>query len=103
MTLSRRQSDLYMIWVRKVQGNLPNWATRTFHLRGKVYDGCGFHWALERSLGGVIRIANGFENWPKDMTEVCVNQIIVEEFGRSLQLAERTMRRRGYYYPGDKL
>ena len=41
---------------------LPELASRVFALRTQHYKGCGFHWSLVRSIGGLLELANSRES-----------------------------------------
>ena len=48
---------------RKGQADImPGLALRVFALRDRVYDGYGFHYAMEKLLGSVLRQLNNFTN-----------------------------------------
>lgn len=45
-------------WRNRVKKGLPELANRVFALRGTGYNGCGFHYDLERQLGVIIKEVN---------------------------------------------
>jgi hypothetical protein len=49
-------------WRERVRKGLPALAARVFALRQKPYVGCGFHWIMEKQLGGVMREICDFDN-----------------------------------------
>jgi hypothetical protein len=45
-------------WRKKVNEEIPALASRVFALRGKIYNGCGFHYYLEHRLGLIMADIN---------------------------------------------
>jgi hypothetical protein len=80
----------HFAWKKRLARRLPDLATRTFALRGKAYPGYGFHYALERSLGSVIKIATTFDY--QDLGSDIIDEVIVEAFHVELAAAEREAR-----------
>lgn len=54
----REEFRFFDRWRKKVKKLLPSIAQRVFELRSKIYEGCGFQYALEASLGRVISTLN---------------------------------------------
>lgn len=78
--------EAHFAWKQRTAEGMPEAAARVFALRGKMYAGCGFHYALERSLGSVIRIVNTLEF--QEVSTMVIDEVIVEHFFRDLALAE---------------
>jgi len=48
-------------WRKDEAEAIPELAARVFVLRKRFYMGCGFHWSMEKSLGGVMMQLNDFD------------------------------------------
>lgn len=80
------QAKVYA-WRRRAARNLPALAVRVFALRGKLYPGCGFHYALESQLGWVLHDLNSFDKRMTDADNM-VSEIALEELYRNTRRAE---------------
>lgn len=79
-------------WRRRLAKGLPALCARVFALRGVNYMGSGFHYAMERSLGQVIRIASNLDQ-PFEISDAIIDQVIVEELHRDVARAEQSLQR----------
>jgi hypothetical protein len=50
--VEKRDKD-FSAWRKTESDKIPALAARIFALRGKMYMGRGFHWSMEKKLGGV--------------------------------------------------
>jgi hypothetical protein len=66
---------------RRINALLPPLFARAFALRGKHYKGCGFHYGIEKSLDGLLRWCNDFENSPPalEMLSACMAMTVIYE------------------------
>lgn len=76
-------------WRKRAAKRLPELAARVFALRGRVYDGFGFHYAMESNLGKVLADLNDFET-PREVLQQVLSELMVEELYRDVALAERS-------------
>jgi hypothetical protein len=74
-------------WRRRARNNLPTLAQRVFALRTKHYPGCGFHWAVERSLGNVVAVLNDYDT-PFTIGRQISAEIALEGLYRDVAKAE---------------
>lgn len=84
--MERNEKKAHREWRRSVAAQLPDLTARTFALRGKMYMGCGFHYALEKTLGKVISMAN--DDGPLDIHTAIIDEVIFEGFVKDLGEAE---------------
>lgn len=86
--IERKEMLEYREWADKLNERIPELASRVFTLRKKHYEGCGFHYLLEKRLGFIINFLNGNVDY-KDTANLIVNKVIAEEFEETLEEAEK--------------
>lgn len=83
----RKEDRKFEKWRKGVNAHLPNLSQRIFALRGILYQGCGFHYDLERQLGRVIMEINNYNDPTRPyyhQREKIVNRIGLEVLVDSL-------------------
>lgn len=70
--------EKYNNWRKRANEHLPSLARRVFALRYVHYNGCGFHWGMERTLGYLISKMNDFDDCPNDPTHILTLHIILK-------------------------
>lgn len=78
-------------WRKRAARNMPALATRIFALRDKMYQGCGFHWCMERDLGRLIARLNDYDS-PFDAAQRLGTEVALEMLYREVKGAEETAR-----------
>lgn len=76
-------------WRNRIRARLPELAHLVFALRARLYSGCGFHYDMERRLGGVMAQVNDFVNRRELADWICL-KVSVEMLFKSIALAERS-------------
>lgn len=74
-------------WRKRALKNLPTLAQRVFTLRTRHYPGCGFHWAMERTLGNVLAVFNDYDS-PFTVARQIGAEIALEGLYRDVAKAE---------------
>ena len=65
-------------WRSKQAKMIPELAARIFALRNRFYMGCGFHWSIEKRLGGIIHGLNDYDSDYYHTEEGLAKQIVLE-------------------------
>ena len=73
-----RELEKYDKWRIRANKHLPELARRVFALRNVHYNGCGFHWGMERTLGFLIWKMSDFDDCPIDPKDVLMRHIVLE-------------------------
>jgi hypothetical protein len=88
------EAKKFTAWRRRVNARLPDLVARVFALRGRMYAGCGTHYALECELGTVLaRINNYSENYyhgPDGMARQTTLRIKTEMLFSDVRKAEQS-------------
>ena len=63
---------------RELADKLPTLSVRVFALKGRHYQGCGFHWCLVKDLGGLMLRLNDYDN-PFSEENLLVLEVIYED------------------------
>lgn len=87
----KEDRDKFNKWRSRVSKGLPELAMRVFALRGNFYSGCGFGWAMEKALGGIIRDIQDYDYYP-DYLQRMIIQISVSQLHKDLQKVEREIK-----------
>lgn len=75
---------------RELAKKLPAAAIRVFALEGKHYNGCGFRWALVKTIGGLMFRINNFDaKYTSD--DLLIDEVIYEDLIEQLDAIERGM------------
>lgn len=93
--IDKRENKCYYDWIDRVKAHLPSLAKRVFALRKKFYEGCGFHYSLEKTLGNVIRDVNDYDRRLSDIDEMAHRitvRIIVHSLFKRLDEIEKELR-----------
>lgn len=77
-------------WRRRVADNMPETAGRVFALRSKPYMGSGFHYAMEKTLGYVMRFVNDYDA-QLTVAACVVEEVVVEGLFEQIAAAERSL------------
>lgn len=101
----RRRNQEFTTWRERVAEELPSLAQRVFALREKPYMGSGFHWGLEKSLGGVLQGVNDYDDeryyYSADSgLRQATLKVCFESLGRTIQLAEESAKRLAWQRQG---
>lgn len=90
---ARHERDIkYVKWCYRVRKRLPELANRVFALRTELYNGCGFHYALERQLGVVIRNVNSVSTEIFKPTSMIMTEIVTTDLYRELARIEKEIK-----------
>ena len=77
----------------KLRDVLPSLAIRVFALRGTSYKGSGFHYAMEKTVGGLLYRTNNFDeaySWDNAVIDEVVYEELVEQVTKiEAELASR--------------
>ena len=73
-----RELEKYDKWRIRANKHLPELARRVFALRNVHYNGCGFHWGMERTLGFLIWKMSDFDDCQIDPKDVLMRHIVLE-------------------------
>jgi hypothetical protein len=77
-------------WRKKVNEEIPALVARVFALRGKTYNGCGFHYYLEHRLGLImVNINSNIERLTFEL--VLKDQVFYKAFVTDLEQAEKSV------------
>jgi hypothetical protein len=87
---SEEEVRRYYRWREHVSAHLPRLSARVFSLRGRMYMGCGFHYALESTLGAVIHMVRNGDQPTPDAMQMRVDRVIVRQFCKRIREAERS-------------
>lgn len=79
-------------WRNRVKKGLPGLASRVFVLRGTGYNGCGFHYDLERQLGVIIKEVNSVNVDTFKPTRMLFIEIATERLYNELAKIERELK-----------
>lgn len=60
MLTEKERINRHYKWRKRARKRLPEIASRVFALRGKCYLGSGFHYDLEKDLGGRIKDVSSY-------------------------------------------
>ncbi len=74
---------------KELADKLPALGVRVFALQGKSYPGCGYHWALLRTLGALLQTLNDFDA-PFAVEDLVVCEVLYEDLLERVQTAEAT-------------
>ena len=78
---------------KKLVAEVPGLVTRVIALQGKFYSGCGFHWSMMKSAGGLMnRVFNYDEAY--DFENLLIDEVIFEGLVESVEKAEGDVVRR---------
>ena len=72
---------------RELQNKLPAVAMRVFALRGKPYQGHGYHWGMEKSIGYLLSKVNDYDSKFDHMDQMTM-EILYEELLERVDTAE---------------
>lgn len=86
----RNEVNKYTSWRKEVNKKLPDLSQRVFALRKGGYTGCGFHYDLEATLGKVIHMVNSSNEFPKELPDILLQEVIYEGLLDSIKKAEST-------------
>jgi len=79
-------------WCKRINKRIPDLANRVFNLRGKGYKGCGFHYALEKDLGSVIRSLNNYDNPNSfEFSMMCVTEVLATSLFQRVAQIEKEL------------
>lgn len=73
-----KESKEFNAWRDRAIEQLPALADRVFKLRKSVYSGCGFHYAIEKTLGFLLWKLNDFDSYPLDIREMVAHHLIMK-------------------------
>lgn len=82
----------YAKWCYRVRKKLPELANRVFALRTELYNGCGFHYDLERQLGVVIRNVNSVSTEIFEPTSMIMTEIVTTDLYKGLARIEKEIK-----------
>lgn len=77
----------WQAWRKRSAKAIPALANRVFALREVRYPGCGFHWAMEHSLGHLIASLNDYDR-AFSLADRLVTEVLLEELHRDVARAE---------------
>ena len=72
-----KESKRFNAWRDRAVDQLPSLSKRVFGLRHRTYEGCGFHYDLEKTLGFLIWRLNDFQSYPLDLREMIAHSAIM--------------------------
>lgn len=82
----------YIKWCYRVRKKLPELANRVFALRTELYNGCGFHYDMERQLGVVIGNVNSVSTEIFKPTSMIMTEIVTTDLYRELARIEKEIK-----------
>lgn len=82
----------YIKWCYRVRKKLPELANRVFALRTELYNGCGFHYDMERQLGVVIRNVNSVSTEIFKPTSMIMTEIVTTGLYKELAKIEKEIK-----------
>lgn len=88
----KTQHEREIKWVFRVKKRLPELANRVFALREELYNGCDFHYDLERRLGIVIRNVNSAPTEISKHKSMIMTEIITTDLYRELAKIEKEIK-----------
>lgn len=92
-----KECETYNKWARRTMHRvLTDLAPRIGALKGKMYNGCGFHYALEGQLGKLIGFLAEPHQWsashcgkiPNDRINMITTQVVAEGLFKDVAEAE---------------
>ena len=87
--LTQQEKNAYKEWLEGVRVKLPDLANRVFALRKNPYN--GFHYALEATLGKVILFVNSSHEFPKDIHDILLHEVVFEDLVKDIVKGEQTI------------
>lgn len=78
-------------WRKKIREELPKLAIRIFALRNKSYNGCGFHYSLEKLIGYLLWKANNFDK-SIEATDSAILEVIYEDLCERVSEIETSLK-----------
>lgn len=75
---------------RELGDLLPALAMRIFALKGKPYQGYGYHWTLVKSIGALLRSVNDYDS-KFEVPDLLVNEVIYEDLVERVDAAEKSL------------
>lgn len=73
-------------WRKEQRKALPELSNRVYSLRGKLYNGCGFHWSLEKDLGYIIKNISDYDSYPSDIDQILLVTITESLYNRLIEI-----------------
>lgn len=88
--MEHQERKRYEKWRKRAVKQLPKVSARVFAARQIFYNGCGFHYGLEKKLGYCIWRMNNHDDYPKEWWDVMLIQMAFAEIFKELQRIEAT-------------